>query len=209
MNRLLDGIDQRRAAVRLGTPPTIQARVPPGAAWSGLGPRVKRAVSEKVAAAHLAARCVAVGRTRCAGDREPARLADGRRGDARAGARPARVRRSGPQRGLHGRGTARDGRLVARSRGDPPLVRRPCRRPRLHVLDSTHPDAILAVEDVGRPRQDGLHRLLQVRRHDRDALALPLLRGASAKPEQFVVVTDPGSPLEQIAQGRRAAARRS
>ena len=42
MNRLLDGIDQRRAAVRLGTPPDDPGASAPGAAWSGVRSREAR-----------------------------------------------------------------------------------------------------------------------------------------------------------------------
>ena len=41
--------------------------------------------------------------------------------------RPRGLRARGPRRGLHGRRPARDGRLVARARGDPPELRRPGR----------------------------------------------------------------------------------
>ncbi len=55
---------------------------------------------------------------------------------------------------------------------------------RLHVLDSTDPGAVLAVERVGRPRHDAVHRLLEVGRHDRDALAHALLLRALGRRRQ-------------------------
>ena len=69
---------------------------------------------------------------------------------------------------------------------------------RLQVLDSTHPDAMLAVEqsvDLDRTifivssKSGGTIETLSHYRHFK----------AKAKPEQFVVVTDPGSPLAALA----------
>ena len=69
---------------------------------------------------------------------------------------------------------------------------------RLQVLDSTHPDAVLAVErsvDLDRTifivssKSGGTIETLSHYRHFK----------AKAKPEQFVVVTDPGSPLAALA----------
>ena len=52
---------------------------------------------------------------------------------------------------------------------------------RLHVLDSTDPAAVLDVERRDRPREDAVHRLLEVGRDDRDAVALPLLPPAGGR----------------------------
>ncbi|MDQ6817349.1 MAG: glucose-6-phosphate isomerase, partial [Actinomycetota bacterium] len=70
---------------------------------------------------------------------------------------------------------------------------------RLQVLDSTHPDAIGAIEssiEIGRTlfivssKSGGTVEALSHYHHFR----------AHAGPEQFVVVTDPGSPLERLAK---------
>ncbi len=70
---------------------------------------------------------------------------------------------------------------------------------RLQVLDSTHPDVVLGVQesvDISRTifivssKSGGTVETLSHYRHFK----------ALAKPEQFVVVTDPGSPLEQLAK---------
>ncbi len=179
MARLLAGIDERRAAVVTGLPPTIHAK---------LGPELEGPVAERDQAgdqregraASVASRRLAVGAGGDSRDRGPARLADGLRDDARAGPGVARVRRSAPRTGLHRRGAAGDGRLFARSRGDPPLVRGDPRRPappraRLHP-----PRRGARRAGVAQPRADALHRLLQVGRHARDAFALPPLQGACA-----------------------------
>ena len=69
---------------------------------------------------------------------------------------------------------------------------------RLQVLDSTHPDAVLAVEQsvdldktifIVSSKSGGTIETLSHYRHFK----------ARAKPEQFVVVTDPGSPLAALA----------
>ncbi len=70
---------------------------------------------------------------------------------------------------------------------------------RLQVLDSTHPDQVLAVQDsidvsktifIVSSKSGGTVETLSHYKHFK----------ALARPEQFVVVTDPGSPLEQLAQ---------
>ncbi len=69
---------------------------------------------------------------------------------------------------------------------------------RLHVLDSTHPDAILSLQRsleldktlfIVSSKSGGTIETLSQYRYFK----------ALATPEQFVVVTDPGSPLEQLA----------
>jgi hypothetical protein len=69
---------------------------------------------------------------------------------------------------------------------------------RLQVLDSTHPDEIRAVQDsidisktlfIVSSKSGGTIETLSHYRHFK----------ALAEPRQFVVVTDPGSPLEQLA----------
>ena len=63
---------------------------------------------------------------------------------------------------------------------------------RLHVLDSTDPGAVRAVERAVDLEQDAVHRLVEVGRHDRDAVALPLLlRATGGDGTHFVAVTDP------------------
>jgi transaldolase / glucose-6-phosphate isomerase len=70
---------------------------------------------------------------------------------------------------------------------------------RLQVLDSTHPDVVLAVQEslemektlfIVSSKSGGTIETLSHYRHFK----------ALAKPDQFVVVTDPGSPLEQLAK---------
>ena len=70
---------------------------------------------------------------------------------------------------------------------------------RLQVLDSTHPDVVLGVQEsvditktifIVSSKSGGTVETLSHYRHFK----------AMARPEQFVVVTDPGSPLEQLAK---------
>src|SRR5947209_1885417 len=70
---------------------------------------------------------------------------------------------------------------------------------RLQVLDSTHPDVIRAVQDsvdiaktifIVSSKSGGTVETLSHYRHFKSL----------AKPEQFVVVTDPGSPLARLAE---------
>ena len=70
---------------------------------------------------------------------------------------------------------------------------------RLQVLDSTHPDVVLAVQEsvelertlfIVSSKSGGTIETLSHYRHFKTL----------AKPSQFVVVTDPGSPLEQLAK---------
>ena len=210
MSRLLAGIEERRQGDRSPAgPPTIEARLP------------ARARRTPVAAAGQAGRDRAGRRPRGSGDKDPslwggpadmpeieqpARLADRVGDDARAHRRAQRARgRSAASAGytdavLLGMGGSSLGpEVLRRSFGDVPGGLR------LQVLDSTHPDAIAAVQELDRHRQDDLHRLLEVRRDGRDALALPPLHGQLAGPEQFVVVTDPGSPLDDAGRAGRAA----
>ncbi len=69
---------------------------------------------------------------------------------------------------------------------------------RLQVLDSTHPDVVLAVQE-----SVDLERTLFIVSSKSGGTVETLSHYAHfkalAKPEQFVVVTDPGSPLEQLA----------
>ena len=55
---------------------------------------------------------------------------------------------------------------------------------RLHVLDSTDPDAIARRRARDRPGEDALRRLLEVRRHARDAVAHALLLRAQRRRRQ-------------------------
>ena len=74
----------------------------------------------------------------------------------------------------------------------------------LHVLDSTDPGAVLQTERAHRPRQDALHRLVEVGRDDRDAVAHALLLRADRRRRLALLRGHrPGQP----ADGRGARAR--
>ena len=80
-------------------------------------------------------------------------------------------------------------------------------RPRapLHVLDSTDPAAVLAAEQGGDPART-LFVIASKSGTTVETLAFYRYFRARAQPEQFVAITDPGTPLEALAkaQGFRA-----
>ncbi len=198
MNRLLAGIEERRAAVLTGRPPTIEAHASRRAPAAGRRARQARD-GRKRRPARVAPRPVAVGRPGRARDRGPARLADGLRADARARPRAARVRR-----GVRAEGFT-DAVLLGMGGSSlgPEVIRRSFETIpdglRLQVLDSTHPDVVLGVQDsvdlertlfIVSSKSGGTIETLSHYRYFKQF----------ARPNQFVVVTDPGSPLEQIAR---------
>jgi len=80
-------------------------------------------------------------------------------------------------------------------------------RPRapLHVLDSTDPAAVLAAERAGDPART-LFVIASKSGTTVETLAFYRYFATRARPEQFVAITDPGTPLETLAktQGFRA-----
>src|SRR5258706_227238 len=76
-------------------------------------------------------------------------------------------------------------------------------RPRapLHVLDSTDPAAVLAAERAGDPART----LFVIASKSGPTVETPAFYryfAARARPEQFVAITDPGTPLETLARER-------
>ena len=198
MIRLLAGIEERRAAVVTGQPSRIQARLPL-LLQAPVGERVRRAVADNVAQRVWRRDASLWGGPGVPGDRGPARLADRVRADARARGRPARVRRRVPGRRVHRRGAARDGRLLARARGHPPVVRRDPRW-RCACRCSTRPIPTRCW--ACRTRSTSSKTLFVVSSKSGSTIeTLSHYRyfKALVGPDQFVVVTDPGSPLERLA----------
>ncbi len=76
-------------------------------------------------------------------------------------------------------------------------------RPRvaLHVLDSTDPAAVLAVERMHDPART-LFLIVSKSGTTVETLAFYRYFATRARPEQFVAITDPGSPLEALARER-------
>ncbi len=197
MNRLLAGIDERRAAVATGRPPTIQGRIP-SELQGPLAERVKAAVAQGVAqrvwrrdpslwggpgVPEIEDRLgwLTVSETMLEHASELHEFADQCRKEGYTDAV------------LLGMGGSSLGpEVIRRSFGEIPDGLS------LQVLDSTHPDVVLAVQesvDIERTifivssKSGGTIETLSHYRHFK----------ALAKPEQFVVVTDPGSPLERLA----------
>jgi len=197
MNELLAGIEERRAAVATGRPPRIQSSLPSDLE-KPVAERVKKAVGDSVA--------------KRVWQRDPAlwggpgvpeiedRLGWLTVSEAMLEQAPvidefvSEVRDDGfTDAVLLGMGGSSLGpEVIRRSYGDLPDGLR------LQVLDSTHPDAVLAVQEsidvektifIISSKSGGTIETLSHYRHFK----------TMAGPHQFVVVTDPGSPLEAIA----------
>jgi transaldolase/glucose-6-phosphate isomerase len=198
MNELLAGIEERRAAVATGRPPRIQSSLP--ADLEGpVAERVKKAVSESVAQ-----RIWRRDPSLWGGPGVPEiedRLGWLTVSEAMLEQAPfltefaREVREEGfTDAVLLGMGGSSLGpEVIRRSYGDLPDGLR------LQVLDSTHPDAVLAVQEsidiektifIVSSKSGGTVETLSHYRHFK----------AMAGPHQFVVVTDPGSPLEALAR---------
>src|SRR5437667_7243328 len=72
----------------------------------------------------------------------------------------------------------------------------------LHVLDSTDPAAVLDAERAA-PRDRTLFLVVSKSGTTLETLAFYRYFAARARPEQFVAVTDPGTPLEALAREHR------
>ena len=149
---------------------------------------------------HLAARRHAVGAGGHAGDRQPARLAARRRGHA-GGARTRSTRFVEEVRGagitdvvLLGMGGSSLAPEVYR------LTNPDAAGLTLHVLDSTEPLQVLAVEDADRRRQDAVRRLLASRAGRSSPTASSSTSTAcSPTAAHFIAITDPGTHMGDVA----------
>ena len=198
MARLHAGIDERRAAVAMGRPTTIDAKLPSDL-QGPVAARVKRAVDDNVAqrvwrrdpslwggpgVPEIEDRLgwLTVSETMLEHAEELEAFAE-------------QVRDEGfTDAVLLGMGGSSLGpEVIRRSFGGIPGGLR------LQVLDSTHPDVVLGVQEsvdmektlfIVSSKSGGTVETLSHYHHFR----------AYAEPSQFVVVTDPGSPLEQLAR---------
>ena len=84
----------------------------------------------------------------------------------------------------------------------PAVLARSFRRTSLDVLDSTDPTAVLDAERR-HPVDRTLFLIVSKSGSTVETLAAYHYFAARARPEQFIAVTDPGSPLEQLARERR------
>ena len=198
MNRLLAGIEERCAAVITGRPPTIQASIP-GELQHSVGERVKRAMADGVAqrvwrrdpslwggpgVPEIADRLgwLTVSEPMLESARELEEFAKRCREDGFTDAV------------LLGMGGSSLGpEVIRQSFGDREEGLR------LQVLDSTHPDVVLGVQDsvelertlfIVSSKSGGTIETLSHYRYFRSL----------CRPDQFVVITDPGSPLERVAR---------
>jgi transaldolase/glucose-6-phosphate isomerase len=197
MNRLLAGIDEERGAVITGKPPTIDAKLPEQA-QDEIAQRISRAMQDDVAqriwrrdpslwggpgVPEIEDRLGWLTVTETMLEHAPAlqEFAEECRADGFTDAV------------LLGMGGSSLGpEVLRRSYGEVPGGMR------LQVLDSTHPDVIAAVQDsvdlertifIVSSKSGGTIETLSHYRHF----------ATLARPDQFVVVTDPGSPLEKLA----------
>jgi transaldolase/glucose-6-phosphate isomerase len=198
MNSLLAGIDKSRSAIVTGRPPTIDASLPPESEAAETD-RINRAASENVAlriwkrdpslwggpgVPEIEDRLGWLNVTETMLEHLPGLIAlrDELKGDGYTDAV------------LLGMGGSSLGpEVIRQSFGDSDQGLR------LQVLDSTHPDAILAVE-----RSVELSKTVFIVSSKSGGTIETLSHyhyfKAKAKPEQFIVVTDPGSPLAARAQ---------
>jgi transaldolase / glucose-6-phosphate isomerase len=197
MNRLLEGIEERRAAVVTGQPSRIQARVPP-LLTAPVGDRVRRAVADNVAQRVWRKDATLWGN---AGTPE----IEDRLGwltvsepmlehapDLHAFADDCRDAGFTDAVLLGMGGSSLGPEVIRRSFGEIPGALR------LHVLDSTHPDVVLGLQDsldlektvfiVSSKSGTTIETLSQYRYFK-----------ALARPDQFVAITDPGTPLADLA----------
>jgi transaldolase/glucose-6-phosphate isomerase len=197
MGRLLDGIEERRATVLTGRPATIHGRLPEDV-QPAVAARVKRAMEDTVAqrlwrrdpslwggpgVPEIEDRLgwLTVSEPMLEHAPELHEFADQARSDGFTDAV------------LLGMGGSSLGpEVIRRSFGEIPDGLK------LTVLDSTHPDVVLGVQDqinvektlfIVSSKSGGTIETLSHYRYFKQF----------AGPEQFVVVTDPGSPLERIA----------
>ena len=198
MSRLLAGIAEHRAAIATGRPPTIEGRL--STELEGpVAARVKQAISEDVAQ-----RIWRRDPSLWGGPGVPEienrlgwlTVADQMLEQApelEAFAREVRADGFTDAVLLGMGGSSLGPEVLRRSFGEVPDGLR------LQVLDSTHPDVVLGVQEsvdiaktifIVSSKSGGTVETLSHYRHFK----------ALAKPEQFVVVTDPGSPLEQLAK---------
>ena len=198
MSRLLAGIEEHRTAIATGRPPTIEGRLPRDL-QEPVAQRVKQALSEKVAQ-----RIWRRDPTLWGGPGIPeienrlgwltvSETMLEHAGDLNEFAEECRAAGFTDAVLLGMGGSSLGPEVIRRSFGEVPGGLR------LQVLDSTHPDAILAVEDsidvaktifIVSSKSGGTIETLSHYHHFK----------AQAKPEQFVVVTDPGSPLADLAE---------
>jgi transaldolase/glucose-6-phosphate isomerase len=198
MNRLLAGIDERRAAVVTHQPPTVHVKLPPELTGP-VAERVKLAVDGNVAqriwrrdpslwggpgVPEIEDRLgwLTVSETMLEHAPDLHEFVDQVRADGFTDAV------------LLGMGGSSLGpEVIRRSFNEIPDGLK------LQVLDSTHPDEIMSVQE-SIPIESTIFIVSSKSGGTIETLSHYKHFSAMAKPEQFVVVTDPGSPLERLAK---------
>jgi transaldolase/glucose-6-phosphate isomerase len=197
INRLFAGIDERRAAVLMGTPPTIQVRLPE-ALQGPVADRAKQAVSERVAP-----RVWRRDESLWGGPGVPeignrlgwltvseAMLEQA--SELHAFAEKARADGFTDAVLLGMGGSSLGPEVIRRSFGEIPDGLK------LTVLDSTHPDVILGVQEALGDLSKTLFIVSSKSGGTIETLSHYKYFKELAEPHQFAVITDPGSPLEKL-----------
>jgi transaldolase / glucose-6-phosphate isomerase len=197
MDQLLSGIDEHRTAVATGRPPTIEGKLPADAAGK-VAERVKRALSDEVAArvwrrdptlwggpgvAEIDDRLGWLTVADSMLEQVPALRAFAEEVNADGFTDAVLLGMGGSSLGPE---------VIRRSFGAIPGALR------LHVLDSTHPDAVLALQE-SLPLDKTLFVVSSKSGSTIETLSHYRHFAGLVSPSQFVVITDPGSPLEQLA----------
>ena len=209
--KLLDGIERQARGDRHRRARRRSRRDPRRTSSRAIAERVQRGDGEDVARRIWKKDGTLWGPAGHGRGRQPARLADDRRQDARGRRRP---------RGVRARRCATTGSPTsccsawAARRLAPEVfrlqLRRPGRLPALHVLDSTDAGRDPRVRGGDRPRQDAVPRLDEVGRDDRDAVAVHALpRRCGPTGRHFVAITDPGSRARGARRASTASGARS
>ena len=176
------GIETKRAGIVTTSRPSADPRVAARRRSSRRSPRASKAARRTTSRGASGTRTT----TLWAPDGQPEvadrlgwlTIADAMRRGRR---RPRGVRRRGPRRGLHRRRAAGHGRLVAGARGLPPSLRRRSRLARACTCSTRPTPARSAPSRTAVDLEhDAVPRVDEVRRHDRDAVAVQALLGAAA-----------------------------
>ena len=204
---LLDGVEQVREAIVTGRPATIKTSIP-----DDLEPAI--ADKGREAKADNVAQRVWRKDDTLWGEAGAPEVAD-RLGwltisepmleEARG---PRGVRRGGEARRPDRLRAARHGRLEPGARGDQALVRPARARPAAARARLDRPRRGRGARAQGRPVEDALPGLVEVGRHGRDAVALPLLLREDGR-QRVAVRCDhrPGQPAAEARRGARLPAR--
>jgi hypothetical protein len=172
LDKLLAGVESKREAVVTGKPERIESVIP-DELEPAIADRVRKAAQEDVAR-RVWKKDETLWGGPGPGDRRPARLADDLGPRAGGRGRPARVRGRLSRRRPDRRRAARHGRFEPRAGGLPAELWRFRGRHAAARARHDRPGGDPRHRARGRPVEDALRRVEQVRRHDRDPVPVRL-----------------------------------